>query len=181
MRRPWLRPLLTSTALVLVGACASSAPTVRTQASKGVDFGSFETVAFGGAGELPKGYTRGKLPDSFIPVARDVFRSTFTEKGYRIVDDPETADLVLVGGVGSKEKTIQNPSPARDGGTFSVAMPEMKVAHGAIAIDAFSRASGDHVWTGTLEAMLKERPADEEAFRRALTALLAEFPARSAD
>lgn len=167
--------------LALAVGCAGSKPDIKTFTAKGVDFSQFSTIAFAGPGKLPDGYTRGKLPESLVPIAREVFIATFTGKGYDLIEDEKAADILLVGGVGSKEKTIQNPSPARDGGTFSVAMPEMKVSTGAIAIDAFNRDSGEHVWGGTLEAVMKDETPDPERFREALTGLLDQFPSKSAE
>lgn len=167
--------------VLLFAGCASNQPSIRTYQDDDATFGEYETIAFGGPGKMPKGYTRGKLPERLVPIARDVVYSTFEAKGYRIVDDVEAADLVLVGGVGAKEKTIQNPSPARDAGTFSVAMPEMKVATGAIALDVFARETGRAVWGGTLEAVMKQQPVEPENFRSALQSLLDRFPARSAE
>lgn len=175
-------PILLSILLVATGvACASSKPKIDTFRAKGVDFTQYQTIAFGGPGKIPKGYTRGKLPENLVPIARDVMFSTMADKGYEIVQSVDEADLILVGGVGSKEKMIQNPTPVEDSGTFSVAMPEMTVATGAIAIDVFSRATGEQVWGGSLEALMKERPVDPEDFRSALQSLLDEMPGRGAD
>lgn len=164
-----------------VSACAGSKPDIKTFQAKGTDFSQYRTIAFGGPGKIPKGYTRGKLPDHLVPAAREVMFASMAEKGYEIVESPEEADLVLVGGVGAKEKMIQNPSPIHDSGTFTVAMPEMTVATGALAIDVFSRATGEQVWGGSLEAILKERPVDPETFRSALKSLLDEMPGRKAE
>jgi hypothetical protein len=180
--RKSVSPILLSVLLgATVAACAGSKPDIKTFKAKGVDFSQFRTIAFGGPGKIPDGYTRGKLPENLVPIARDVMFSTMAEKGYEIVQSPDEADLILVGGVGAKEKMIQRASPVHDGGTFTVAMPEMTVATGAIAIDVFSRASGEQVWGGSLEALLKERPVDPEAFRSALQSLLDEMPGRGSD
>ena len=173
--------LLTVLLGATVAACAGSKPDIKTFKAKGVDFSQYRTIAFGGPGKIPDGYTRGKLPENLVPIARDVMYSTMAEKGYEIVQNVDEADLILVGGVGAKERMIQNPTPVQDSGTFSVAMPEMTVATGAIAIDVFSRATGEEVWGGSLEALLKERPVDPEAFRSALQSLLDEMPGRSPD
>lgn len=168
-------------AVGLAAACASSQPKMKTVEPEGVDFGMFDTIAFAGPTKLPKGYTRTELPERLVPVAREVFRSTLAEKGYRIVEQTDLADLLLVGGVGTKEKTIQNPSPVHDMGAFSTALTEMKVAKGALVVEVFERATGRPVWAGTLEALLEERPVEQEAFRDALKGLLDRFPAKTGD
>jgi len=176
-----LASLLGAFALALSACAASNQASVKTFQKKDVDFSSYETIAFGGPAKMPKGYTRQQLPERLVPVAREVFRTTFREKGYEVVEDYENADLVLVGGVGSKEKTISNPTPVKDSGMFSVAMPQMSVETGAIALDVFDPNTGAAVWGGKLEKVLEEgaAPVTEEQFRTALSRLFESFPARS--
>lgn len=179
MRNVWTS-IVVAALTVFVGACASSSPRLKTYLGDEADFSRYRTIAFGGPGQIPKGYSRGELPPRLVEIARDVFSSTMADKGYEIVSDLESADIVLVGGVGTKEKTIQNPSPVRDTGFFSVAMPEMSVATGAVVLDVFERATGEPVWGGSLSAVMSDEPVSDEVFRRELQRLLDELPPSAA-
>lgn len=160
-----------------MAACAGTGATTRTTyRNDDLDIASFKTIAFGGSGRLPNGYDRGQLPEELLPIATEVFRAKMAEKGYQVVDSIDEADVVLLGGIGTREDRVRDPVTPASEVNFLVEPPRFEVQRGAIAIELFSREDGVQVWGGVLEGVRRDGPVDPDKFRTALADLFDRMP-----
>ncbi len=163
-------------------SCKTASVSVKGNAAKGVDFSKFKTIASGGqANLLPKGFQREDLPEDLAAIAREEAIRVFGEKGYEVIDDPDSADLLVVGTLGLRDEVVQQVTTGVDSGMHSGSLPDMEVTRGMIVLEALTRDGGQRVWLGTLDAVLQNEPDPvkrKQNFRREIGRLFETFPNR---
>jgi len=164
-------PALTLLVSFLALGC-SSALSYRHDQHDDAPFDRYRTVAILQATDVGN-FTRGELNEEQRTAARTEALAAFEAKGWTIVDDSDTADLVLVAGVGRRirveERIEGNPTMRFD--TY-----EVDINEGTIVLDAWDRRTHEHVWHGQVIGA-GDPPAAPERVAEGVRLLLSEFPA----
>ena len=179
-------------ALLVLSACAYPIRT-RYDADPAADFAGYRNYAWvphdspaPASGGRHGGYVS-SLDEESIVRAVD---AELTAKGYRHVDAIEGADLLVSYAIGIEEKTRVTRSPGsgvrghRDygyGEWYSNTETRVETHNeGTLSIEFYDRAAKQAVWVGWAQKRLQRYGDDsEEAIRRAVAAVLAEFPGRT--
>lgn len=121
------------------------------------------------------------LEDRIEQTARDLL----TAKGYRFVDDAESADFVVGFAVGATDKVRIDSYPSAYRGTWhwpgGPTVQDVTVrqaVEGRLTVDIFDVATHQPAWHGwaTKDITPKDARDSRPAIREALTATLAHFP-----
>ncbi len=126
----------------------------------------------------------------------DAINQDLTARGYRAVSDPATADFTVDFTVGSRERTDINSYPEPYAGMgwggwgwgpgwwgdpyWGSSIDVHQVREGTLSIDVFDAHSHKPVWHGWAKKDLSRKDIEqsEEPIRKAVAAVLANFPPR---
>jgi len=151
-----------------VSACSSHISYQHTHNPQ-APFDRYRTVAILQAQNVTN-FTRGELNAEQLDAARREASGIFDQKGWTVVDDRETADLLLVFGVGARVRV-----ESRYQGTVRYDSFEAEINEGTIVLDAFDRRTRDRVWHGQVIGA-GDPPAPPERVAEGVRTLLSEFP-----
>jgi hypothetical protein len=170
MKTPTTISILALASIVTLG-CGSGLE-YRHDAHDDAPFDRYRTLSLMRASDVPQ-FTRTSLNDEQRAAALSAGEAALRDKGWELVDDADSADLVLTAGVGRRirvEERIEGMPTMR----FSTY--EVDIQEGTIVLDAFDRRSGEHVWHGQVIGA-GDPPAPPERVAEAVRLLLSEFPA----
>ncbi len=176
--------------LILAG-CATQM-TATTDYDRTVDFSEFRTFSWIDANPLIRSATQRPLS----PLVQDRLMSNtqdlLTARGFRFVEDPGEADLVVAFTIGSREGIRVDSLPTRSiharpsgprrnawrGYWMNNTVTTRQYTEGQLALDIFDVAEARPVWHGTTARPINraEREAPDELVREALEAILEDFP-----
>lgn len=181
------RNLLASLPVLLLVACSGAKFQVASVTNANMDLTGFRTIAYAGARDAPLGFERTEIRPESIETIRTTIRAELGERlGYEITQDPNTADLVLMGGVGRREVqqekgatfTYQGAGPI-SGETVNYNDFEETISEGAMVLDVFERATGQQVWHGVIRVEVNPNakgPVDQKKLAKSLVDLFKTFP-----
>ncbi len=173
--RGWLAGLLITGSLL--AGCASVR--VSSDYDRGASFSSYHTYAW-----LPREHLRPQNPLA-VRHTREAIEAEMQSKGYRLVEDPASADFVLDFTLGAKERLdIQSYPVSYRGpwtwgrGYYGDRIDVRTYREGTLAIDIFDARTHQPVWTGraTKELSRADLEHSQAPIREATTAVLAAFP-----
>ena len=175
-------------------ACASPIRT-HVDRDKAADFGVYRTFAWVGPAPLARA-KEGSTTPSFVSAIddqriRQAVDKDLQARGYRLVESPASADLVVAYSVGSEEKVRVHESPMRAtihpypthyrygpwyaGSTVQV----RQYTEGTLTLEFYDRRTEQAVWVGWASKRLSRTDDSQELISRAVNKILADFPARS--
>jgi hypothetical protein len=188
----WKTACSLACALLLV-ACASS---IRTEHDLDPDADFAQYRSFAWISEKPligprPGVTSGEyispIDDQRIRGAVD---ADLLAKGYRTAESLDAADLVVSYSVGSQQKVKTESVPGRSstyhsgygGGSWygGSSVRTYSYTEGTLALEFYDRETRQAVWVGWASKRLSKSDDSEEILKKAVTAILEEFPAPSA-
>ncbi len=181
MRTPSMALCAAGLAIALVAGCKTPSVSVKGNTAKEADFSKYQTIAWAGEGGVPEKYQRAELPEDRRAIAREIILARIAEAGYTVIEDTETADLLMIGGVGFRQETVLRSNPVYDGGNFTTAVPDVEVTRGTLVLELLDRSQDALVWNGTIEGVRETGAGryDEEKFREVLTKLMKTFPGKT--
>jgi len=119
---------------------------------------------------------------------REAVERNLTEKGYRKLDSPQNADLIVSFAIGAQDKVEVSSYPVMVGTRYgysygTIASDVRTYVEGTLSIDFFDRASKKAVWHGWVTKRLSRHTRDMNERRalieEAVRAILEPFPAAS--
>lgn len=168
---------------------------VSTDRDPGADFSAYQSYAWISAEPLIRqvqGVTEGP-PISPIDDTR-IRAAVATElgaKGWKQVDDPETADLIVSYGLGARERTEIYETPAAGGyygrrgyaygGWYAGSTVRTEqVTEGTLTLEFFDRRTKQAVWVGWASKRIYDSSKQnrDQTVTTAIQKILASFPAR---
>jgi len=121
---------------------------------------------------------------------RSAVEADLLAKGYRRAESIDTADLVVSFMVGSQQKVRVQSTPGRSSTYYSAygggswyggsTVRTSTYLEGTLVLEFYDRATHHAVWVGWASKRLSKTDDSEETLRRAVTAILEEFPASAA-
>ena len=173
--------------VVLLGCQSGPRPT--TDYDAGYDFSNVQTFSWIDPNPLIRATTQQPLnPLIQERLMRDT-RTALTRRGFRFVDAPLGADIVLAFTVGSREniRVTSHPSTSFNRGRHSHSwrgywptstVQTRQYTQGQLAIDVFSVNEARPVWHGTVSQRItqRDRSAPDESVRTAVEAIIDQFP-----
>ncbi len=164
-----LRLCMLTIGLFLATGCG---PEVTSETPDGVSFAGYKTIGYGGTKAPPPNYKRATLEPEARKAALDAAKETLAAKGWVEVA-PEEADVVVYAALGQRTATESYASVT--GQNYDVL-----VEKGTIVLDAYDRRTQKPIWKGQVEGTIRPPIDDLLALRKAVEALLNEFPAPGA-
>jgi hypothetical protein len=173
--RGWLAGLLITGSLLT--GCASVR--VSSDYDRGASFSSYRTYAW-----LPREHVHPQNPLA-VRHTQEAIEAEMQSKGYRLVEDPASADFVVDFTLGAKERLdIQSYPVSYRGpwiwgrGYYGDRIDVRTYREGTLAIDIFDARTHQPVWTGRATKELSRADLDhsQAPIREATTAVLAAFP-----
>jgi hypothetical protein len=178
-------------ALVLA-ACASP---IRTEhdADPAADFTKYRSFAWISQDPV-MGPTPGVMRGEYIsPIDEQRIRSAvdadLLAKGYRRAESVDSADLVVSFMIGSQQKVRTESTPGRSSSYYSAygrgawyggaSVRTYTYVEGTLVLEFYDRATRHAVWAGWASKRLSKSDDSEETIRKAVAAILEEFPASS--
>ncbi len=190
---PIRRTLVLVMALLSLGlaACASGFSAMY-DSDPSHDFSAYQSYAWISANPMIVGQTN-RIPNPLLePRIMAAFEDGMSAKGFRKMDDPESADFVLSFTVGSREEIKVNSYPATYagygyrgawgwGGPYYGVATETQVRQyqkGMLALDVFDVKEHRPVFHAVAEKSITEsdRKKMDETIRAAVDAVLRAFP-----
>ena len=186
MLRTELRNALIASVFLMVTACAST-PTAVMDFDPGFNFSAIKTISI-----LPLNRSVSSIADiSDIQAARmnETLGNELTRRGYSVVEDPATADLLLTWHLVTQERTdvrTYNTMSARysscwncprGAGMSTQNVSVRQFTQGTLIADMIDPAAMQSVWRSIFEARLRDLdPEEAEEKRRSVAeALFTEF------
>ena len=192
-----LLSLLPLTAIILLAACASSPPTPTVDFKPDYNFAGVQTLAF----YYKSGDSSGSNPVPMSDMARNridlALENAFAKKGYQVVADASTADLLISWHVVTQDKTdvrtYQSPGMgmgySRYGGYNRYSMyncwgcmsqTEVSVQNyteGTFIVDLIDPKLKQSVWRSLIQERIKgDMGQDQQKYNAAADNILASFP-----
>ena len=158
----WLMPF----ALTLA-ACGSGLRYTH-EVANGADFTNAHTVAFVPGEQVPE-FERAHLNPEQLRAARAAAIDVLVPKGWSIVDDLQTADVVVAVGLGKRVVTTELSNSR-------IEYYEGNLDEETIVLDAVERETQMHVWHGQVRGIDTPSPPPERV-AEAVRLVLSEFPA----
>jgi len=181
-----------SACLLVVTACASS---IRTENDfdPGADFAKYRSFAW--ISEEPLiGPRPGVAGGEYIsPIDEQRIRSAvdadLLAKGYRREESPSNADLVVSFTIGTQQKVKTDSTSGRSttyrssygGGSWygGSSVRTYTYTEGTLALEFYDRETRQAVWVGWASKRLSKSDDSDEILKKAVSAILEEFPAPS--
>ena len=187
------RPLVLLFTTLALLACATPMQ-IRTDRDPKADFSAFQTFAWIGPGPLARAKEGSGKPGVVSALddqrIRGAVNRVLETRGYRLVDAPAKADLVVAYSVGAEDKVRVHESPAigavypyparygygswYGGSTVSV----QQYTQGTLTLEFYDRQTEQAVWVGWASARLSRRDNPQELISEAVRKILANFPTR---
>jgi len=179
------KALIAIAALQLLAACAvrEAPPVAYSDFDRGTDFSGYHTFAWARPDPLYNATAQPVTPNLQKNLMRET-AATLTAKGFRQVEKPDDADLVVSFAIGTIDSLQVNNFPGRSNPIASSELdyPETseirEVTTGAISIEIFTAGSMQRIWTGwaTTGLTLDVRANAEATTKEMVTLILAQFP-----
>jgi hypothetical protein len=187
--RKLIRALVLAAASAGPAAACGSALDIHTIRAPAAHFERYRTVVFDVRAAAPENFTvspRSARVAGFVEeTAGDVLRA----RGY-VVAAAAPADLHVTIEAGRRERRISGPGASSIGTHEEASAVEMlhgeldreerDLVEGAFVIDVFDAPSRELLWHGSARTDVDRGAIDYERLRRAVVAVLASFPARTA-
>lgn len=175
------RTMLVVAALVLAAGCATAPATMKDAQA---DFSAYKTF-----GWFPQGNSN--RPQSIVDgYIRKAISDELQRKGYELVPEGATADLLVEYDAASEEKLKSKPfrigigiggygsSGGASVGTSTSGVKEVK--EGTLVIHVVDPARNTEVWRGSVSRELKEGSVDQGTVNTAVVDAFTDFPRRAA-
>lgn len=187
------RPIVLIFGVLFLLACATPMR-IRTDRDPKADFSAFHTFAWIGPGPLARAKEGSGTPSVVSALddqrIRGAVNRVLETRGYRLVDAPAKADLVVAYSVGAEDKVRVHESPMigaaypypasyrygawYGGSTVSV----QQYTQGTLTLEFYDRQTEHAVWVGWASARLSKRDDPQELISEAVRKILANFPTR---
>lgn len=179
--RAWTRWLALPGALLSLAACVACVACadgveVRTVVSPSAAFGKYRTFSIGVPESAPRGYSPSPWPTVTRSFLGAMIQTGLGARGYAPVADH--GDLVVRFGSGRKVVAVHETTPP-EGDQSELESPHFDYPEvdGALMLDAFDGTTGARVWHGASRAVIDPDRLNRRVLQRAVSAMLASFPA----
>ena len=171
-------------------ACATD--TVRTSYDfdRSTNFGVFETFAWVGGDQLYiADNLRGRVSPLLAGRLARIVDAELAAKGFRKVDNAESADIVVGMTVGARDRILVNTYPSSTayfgryyggyrGAYWGAETQTTQYVEGTLSIDLFDAQLSKPVWHGQGTRIFSESsaPLTDDQLRAAVSAILSDYP-----
>ena len=166
MNRKFLLTLGLATGIFLSVEGPAAAQSISTQALPGVNFSVYKTYAWENS-PPPAGVN----PVMYQQIMMDI-DSALAQKGYQ---KAETGDLSLILTLGAREKT-----DIQSWGRFGLQTSVYQYTQGQLSLDVFDSKTNQALWHGQASRTINPNKPNPAAVSKAITKLMAKFPATAA-
>jgi hypothetical protein len=181
------RRLIAAAAVTLVAGCASTPSEPQTLREAQADFGSYKTFGW----HRPAGGEGSGQPTSIVDgYIRTAIRDELTRKGYVEAAPGMPADITVDYEAASAETLKEKPFRigvgvgsygSSGGGSVGVGSSSTKkVREGSLVVHVIDPTRETEIWRGSIERELDKGGVQPAQVKAAVTELLQDFPARSA-
>jgi len=190
-----LRGLFGILSIIVISACSSGPPKPDVDYNHEFNFMAVQTVAFYKQSGMVSGDNPLQLSDMQRNRADEALKLALENKGFRFIDDPGKADILLSWHLATQHKTDvrthQSPSYGGHYGGYNrysryncwsctPTRTEVTVkdyTEGTFIVDMIDPAGGQSVWRGVTKSRLKGNKTEEQqAYNEAAAAIFESFP-----
>lgn len=172
-----------------LAGCAGRQMTASSDYDPSVDFSKFQTFSWIDPNPLVRVASQRPLSPLLVVPLQEQTAQILTKRGLTFVGDPAQADLVVAFTIGSREgiritsyptRSFQSRRPGHTWGGYwpSSTVSTRRYTEGQLAIDLFDVEQARPVWHGTTTRRVRtaDREAPEDLIRKAVVAILEDFP-----